>query len=400
MSKSLKHNVIIIGAGVVGLATAWNLIQKNRNLKILILEKENKIAKHQTSHNSGVIHAGIYYKPGSLKARNCIEGYQLLIQFCKEYSVPYELCGKIIVASNQAELPALDTIYNRGIDNGLTGLRKLSEGQIKDIEPHAIGKAGIFVPQTGIIDYSKFAEALYNNLIKLGVEILFNEKVIGLKNESSCEVITLNSSYESKVVITCSGLYSDKLAKMTNPEVDIKIIPFRGEYYKIKPEKSNLVKTLIYPVPDPSFPFLGVHFTKKIDGSIEAGPNAVLAFAREGYKKTDFNVNEFFETISYSGLHHIIRKYWKTGLSEFYRSFSKKSFTRALQKLVPEIQEQDLIAGGSGVRAQACTRDGNLLDDFFILETKNVIHVCNAPSPAATSSLSIGANIASRVKLD
>ncbi|TGN07990.1 L-2-hydroxyglutarate oxidase [Leptospira ilyithenensis] len=391
----MKYDVVIIGAGVVGLSTAWNLLNKNRKLKLLVIEKESSFAKHQTSHNSGVIHSGIYYKPGSLKAQNCIEGYDKLIKFCNENEIPFELCGKIIVATDKSELPALENIYNRGLENGLKKLRKLKQDEIKEVEPHAAGVAGIFVPQTGIVDYLKFSGVLYEKILNLGGEVLFNQKVLNIrdKNPNEAEIRSTTNTYSSKVVITCGGLYSDKLASSTE-SVDFKIIPFRGEYYQLKPEKSYLVKTLIYPVPDPSFPFLGVHFTKRIDGSVEAGPNAVLAFAREGYKKSDINIKEFIETISFSGFHHIARKYWRTGLSEFYRSYSKALFVKALQKLIPEISKDDLIAGGSGVRAQACTNSGILLDDFHILHSKNKIHVCNAPSPAATSSLAIGSKIA------
>lgn len=393
----MKYDIIIIGAGIVGLSTAWNILKIAPAKKVLVLEKESEIAKHQTSHNSGVIHSGIYYKPGSLKAQNCLEGYDLLLKFCDEFNIPYDLCGKVIIATEPFELSPLDVIYQRGVDNGMKGLRKISTSEIKEIEPHATGLAGVFVPQTGIIDYSKVANQLYKNILNANGEILFNQKVLEIKTGLNHEIRTEDKSFQTNLLISCAGLYSDKMAKKTNPESTFKIIPFRGEYYKLKKEKSYLVKTLIYPVPDPAFPFLGVHFTKKVDGSIEAGPNAVLAFSREGYKKFDFRFNEFLEVITFPGFHKIAKKYWKTGLGEYYRSFSKQAFVKALQKLIPEIQKDDLEVGGSGVRAQACSPEGGLIDDFFILQEKNLVHVCNAPSPAATSSLAIGKKIAKMI---
>jgi L-2-hydroxyglutarate oxidase len=393
----MKYDVIIIGAGIIGLSTAWNILKSNPKSKVLVLEKESDIARHQTGHNSGVIHSGIYYKHGSLKAQNCLEGYSLLLDFCQEYKIHFDLCCKIIVATEEFELPALESIYQRGIENGLKGIKKIGKEEIKEIEPHANGIAGIFISQTGIIDYTNVANQLYKNILEADGECLFNEKVITIHSGVNYDILTKNKSFQTKSLISCSGLYSDRMAKNTHPETGFKIIPFRGEYYKIKKEKSYLVNTLIYPVPDPSFPFLGVHFTKKIDGSIEAGPNAVLAFSREGYRKFDFRLNEFFETIAFPSLHKIARKYWRTGLGEYYRSFSKKAFVRALQKLIPEIQEGDLEPGGSGVRAQACSPDGGLIDDFYIVQGKNLVHVCNAPSPAATSSLAIGKKIAEMI---
>jgi (S)-2-hydroxyglutarate dehydrogenase len=391
----LNYNAIVIGGGAVGLATALQLKEKNPALKIALLEKETRVAKHQTGNNSGVIHSGIYYKPGSLKALNCIRGYDLLVKFCQQHNVPFELCGKIIVATDAHEVPLLENIYKRGLENGLQNLKQLRAEELKEYEPHVAGLAGIFVPQTGIVDYRLVAEAYQRQLENLGVEIVFQAKVTGIQaRQGKQEVITPDKTYVGDLVISCAGLYSDKVAGMTVPNLNVKIVPFRGEYYKLSPEKEYLVKNLIYPVPDPNFPFLGVHFTRMAKGGVEAGPNAVLAFRREGYKKSDIHMTELVETLAWPGFRKVVSKYWRTGLGEMYRSFSKAAFTTALQKLIPEVQAQDLVPGGSGVRAQACDRTGGLLDDFMIYETDRAIHVCNAPSPAATSSLAIGETVA------
>lgn len=389
------YDITIIGGGIVGLATALKLKTSNPFLNILLLEKENELAKHQTGNNSGVIHSGLYYKPGSLKATNCIHGYHLLIDFCREHEIPFDLCGKIVVASDEAELPLLENLYQRGQQNGLQNLKKLKKEELKDYEPHVTGQAGIFVPQTGIVDY-KIVANKYGNLIQeKGGSINLGERVLDIQSSENKSVVsTQKSSYTTKLVINCAGLYSDKVARMTVPELNVKIIPFRGEYYKLKKEKEYLVKNLIYPVPDPNFPFLGVHFTRMAKGGVEAGPNAVLAFKREGYKKSDISFSELGETLAWPGFQKVAAKYWRTGFGEMYRSFSKVAFTKALQKLIPEIQETDLVEGGAGVRAQACDRNGGLVDDFMILEEKKVINVCNAPSPAATSSLAIGETVA------
>lgn len=388
-------DILIIGGGIVGLATALKLKQTNRHLTLILLEKESELAKHQTGNNSGVIHSGLYYKPGSLKAINCIKGYHLLLDFCKENEIPFELCGKVVVATSEEELPLLDNLFVRGQQNGLANLKKLSQGELKEIEPHVNGIKGIFVPQTGIVDYKLVALKYGELLVALGAEIKLHEKVVSIttiNNQST--VVTEKSSYTAKLVINCAGLYSDKVTSMSREKVNYKIIPFRGEYFKLKKEKEYLVKNLIYPVPDPNFPFLGVHFTRMAKGGVEAGPNAVLAFRREGYKKSDINLAELAETLAWPGFQKVAAKYWKTGFGEMYRSFSKAAFTKALQKLLPEIKEEDLVEGGAGVRAQACDRDGGLVDDFLILEEANVINVCNAPSPAATSSLAIGETVA------
>jgi L-2-hydroxyglutarate oxidase len=390
--------ITIIGGGITGLATAYQLLRLNPELQVTVLEKEQQVAQHQTGHNSGVIHSGIYYTPGSLKAQNCIRGYHQLIDFCTEHNVPYELCGKIIVATTDDELPRLKALYERGQQNGLEGLEWLDKAAIHQREPHVNGIAGIFVPQTGIVDYKIVAQKLQEAIEQMGGKVFTGQAVTGIQNESNQIVITTTQQqYTTDLLINCAGLYSDKIAAMAGLKLDVQIIPFRGEYWLVKPEKEYLVKDLVYPVPDPAFPFLGVHFTRMAGGGLEAGPNAVLAFKREGYSRTSFQANEFIETLRWPGLHSIVKRYWRTGMGEMYRSWNKAAFTKALQKLVPEIQADDLLPGGAGVRAQACSKDGKLLDDFFIEEQDNAIHLLNAPSPAATSSLSIGLTLAEMV---
>jgi len=392
--SNVKYDALIVGGGIVGLATALQLQKEKPGLKLAVLEKENELARHQTGNNSGVIHSGVYYKPGSLKARNCIRGYELLLAFCRQHHVPFELCGKVIVATEQHELPLLENLYQRGLQNGLNQIRRITPDEIKSYEPYVAGLAGIHVPYTGIVDYKRVAE-MYGELIRAqGGEIFLGQKVTGLQESSNTlEVVTADRTFATRLLINCAGLYSDKIAALSFPQLNVRIVPFRGEYYKLRPEKEYLVRTLIYPVPDPNFPFLGVHFTRMARGGVEAGPNAVLAFSREGYTKSNINLRELGETLAWPGFQKVAAKYWRTGLGEMYRSFSKAAFTKALQKLIPEIQESDLIEGGAGVRAQACDREGGLVDDFLILEGKNVINVCNAPSPAATSSLAIGETV-------
>lgn len=382
----------------MGLSTAYQLLQLNPDLTVTILEKENAVAKHQTGNNSGVIHSGIYYKPGSLKAQNCLRGYDMLIDFCKAQNIEYDLCGKIIVAIKPEEIAGLEALYQRGIQNGLSGLRFLSKDEIKQYEPNCVGIKGVFVPQTGIVDYKQIAVKLAENInLNTNGNIILNSKIQAIVgNEHGAVVHTDTERYEARLVINCAGLYCDKVAAMAGENLNMKIIPFRGEYYAIKPEKAHLVNNLIYPVPDPNFPFLGVHFTRRISGEIEAGPNAVFAFQREGYKKTDFKWSEFWDAISFAGFRKVASKYWKTGLGEYHRSYFKPAFVKALQQLVPSITEDDLIPAGAGVRAQACDKDGGLIDDFYIQESTSFIHVLNAPSPAATSSLSIGLEVAER----
>ena len=397
MEFDMNFDVIIIGGGIVGVSTGLNILEINPTQRVLVIEKETSIGQHQTGNNSGVIHSGIYYKPGSLKAENCKIGYQKLLAFCEQNEIDYNLCGKIIVATNDVQTLQLDELFRRGNANGLTQLRYLSRDEFREIEPHAEGVKALHVPQTGIIDYSEVIKK-YGECFQIkGGAIHCSETVISINSGSLKTVIeTTMTTYTTKVVISCAGLMADRVAKMTDPEIPISIIPFRGEYYKLKKEREYLVKTLIYPVPDPAFPFLGVHFTKLIHGGVEAGPNAVLAMKREGYKKTDFEFRDFYETITWPGFQTIAKKYWKTGFGEFYRSFSKRAFVKALQQLLPEINESDLEVGGSGVRAQACSKVGGLIDDFLFVEHPNVIHVCNAPSPAATSSLAIGETVAKK----
>ncbi len=402
LSKSLKNkfDVTVIGAGIIGLSTAYKLSEKDSSLKICIIEKENGVARHQTGHNSGVIHSGIYYKPGSLKALNCITGYKMLLDFCDVNEIDYKICGKIIVATGEKELPALQTLFERGNENGLTGLKIISRDGLKEFEPNVTGIKGIHVPQTGIVDYKLVSEKLAGLLKIKGVEIKFGEEVKDVKiksEEKEVEIKTNKDKYCSSVLISCAGLYSDKIALMLNDKIDFKIIPFRGEYYNLEESAAGLIKNLIYPVPDPEFPFLGVHFTRRMDGTVEAGPNAVLALKKEGYKKSDFNIYETWDTLAFRGFQKIALRYWKTGFYEMYRSISKKEFVRSLQRLVPVISAGDLSIGGSGVRAQACSKDGKLIDDFLFIENERAINVCNAPSPAATSSLSIGETISEKV---
>ena len=392
------NQIIIIGAGIVGLATALKLNEKLPFAKITILEKENDVSKHQTGNNSGVIHSGIYYKPGSLKAKNCVSGYKMLLKFCDENNIKYNLCGKVVVATNESETEYLQTLFKRGVENGLKNLKVLNEAELKEIEPFVKGIAGIYVPQTGIIDYKVVSQKMKEILISKGVEIKFNEEVIGIEKQNSHQIIkTKTNNYETDFVISCAGLQSDRVALFTENELNVRIIPFRGEYYKLKDSSKHLVKTLIYPVPDPNFPFLGVHFTNLIDGGVEAGPNAVFSFKREGYNRTSFNLKDTFQSLTWIGFLIVAKKYWQTGMGEFYRSFSKKAFVKALQKLIPQISESDLSKGGAGVRAQACDKNGTLVDDFYLIENENIIHILNAPSPAATASLAIGNFIAEKV---
>ena len=395
IKQELMYDLVIIGGGIVGLATAFKLKCKNSKLKIAILEKENKLAVHQTGHNSGVIHSGLYYKPGSFKAKNCLNGYHALIEFCEQEEIPFDICGKIVVATNKNQLPALQNLYERGKQNGLKKLRLINASELKEIEPHVKGIQGIHVPQTGIIDYKIVAEKCAEKFQLLGGNIFLENKVEEIvRTSNSLEITTNKQNLSAKKIINCAGLQSDLIARLTGIKINYKIIPFRGEYYKLKKEKEYLVKHLIYPVPNPDFPFLGVHFTRMAQGGVEAGPNAVLAFRREGYKKSDIKLGELIEFLTYPGFRKLAVKYWKIGLGEIYRSLSKKAFSKALQELIPEIKENDLVTGGSGVRAQACDKDGGLIDDFLVTEGERFINVGNAPSPAATASLAIGEQIA------
>lgn len=393
------YNVVVVGGGIVGLASALKIKEANPKLRVAVVEKEKSIARHQTGHNSGVIHSGLYYKPGSYKAKNCIDGYNQLVKFCEEEEIKFDLCGKIVVATSEDEVPYLHQLTERGKANGLTDLKSLSGEELKEYEPHVNGVEGLFVPQTGIVDYKEVAAKYAEKFQHFGGHVLTDTEVTDFKKkENLIEVITDGPTLVTRLVVNCSGLHSDKVTKLTGIRPDYRIIPFRGEYYQIKPEKEHLVKNLIYPVPDPNFPFLGVHFTRMINGGIEAGPNAVLAYKREGYKKSQINPAELMGSLTYKGFRKVAKKYWRTGMGEFYRSYSKSAFTKALQKLIPEIQKSDLKKGGAGVRAQACDREGGLIDDFLIFEKDQFINIGNAPSPAATSSLSIGDHVAGLVK--
>jgi L-2-hydroxyglutarate oxidase len=388
--------IVIIGAGIVGLATALNILQKNPKTKVTILEKESTIAQHQTGNNSGVIHAGVYYKPGSLKALNCRKGYAKLLEFCEKEGVNYDLCGKLIVATNKEELSRLEDLYERSLQNGLSKVVKIAGEQMAEYEPHASGLAALYVPYTGIVDY-KVVAAKYAELLtqRYGVKIEYDCKVEQVvKKSKSIELIASEKIFEADFIINTAGLHSDEIALLTEENLDVRIIPFRGEYVELKPEKRYLVKNLIYPVPDPTFPFLGVHFTRMIGGGIEAGPNAVWAFSREGYTFNQVNWNNMFSDLKWPGFRKVMQQYWKNGLGEYYRSFNKKALEKAMQRLIPEITKNDFVVGDAGVRAQACDKRGGLIDDFLIRENKWAINVLNAPSPAATASLAIGEKIA------
>lgn len=393
-----NYDILVIGGGIVGTATAMQILRQKPQLKLLLIEEENSLAPHQTGNNSGVIHSGLYYKPGSLKAQNCVKGRKLMYQFCEENGIKYEKCGKLVLAADENERGKLNDLEKRGRENGLTQLKRVSKEEIKEYEPYASGINALFVGETGIVNYSGVTETFAKKIKELNGEIVLNTKFLGIKKEGSRLIIeTSKEVFEASYLVNCGGLYSDKIAKICGINPEVQIIPFRGEYYEIKEEKKYLVKNLIYPVPDPRFPFLGVHFTRMINGGIEAGPNAVLAFKRKGYSKTDFSLPEISDYFFSRGFWIMAKKYYRMGFDEFRRSFSKKLFAEALQKLVPQIQEEDIKPSGSGVRAQALDRNGNLLDDFCLVEAEKMMHVLNAPSPAATASISIGETIAGKV---
>ncbi len=385
-----QYDVVVVGGGIIGLATSMKLTQDFPNLKVAVLEKEKEVAQHQTGHNSGVIHAGIYYEPGSQKANFCSTGGKLLRDFCDEYGIAYDMCGKLIVATDDSEVPQLEELFKRGTENGAQGLRMVNQEEIKDIEPYSAGVKAILSPNTGIIDYFEVSQAYATRMRENGGDLLTNVEVISIENKDNLVYInTTSGTVAAKYVLNCAGLHADTVARMMGVDVGVKIVPFRGEYFSIIPEKEHMVKGLIYPVPDPSMPFLGVHFTRRINGSVEAGPNAVLAFAREGYKKTDVNLKDTLGTLSYSGFWKMSAKYWKVGMHEQYRSLVKGVFVKSLQKLMPEITGDDLGDPGAGVRAQVIDSNGGLLQDFAIEASANAIHVLSAPSPGATSSLTI-----------
>ena len=392
-------DVAIVGAGIVGLATAMELLNRHPSLRLRMVEKEARIGAHQTGHNSGVVHSGIYYAPGSLKAKLCVEGSRALLRFCDEHGIPYERCGKVIVATDASELGRLEDLHQRGTSNGVEGLEMIGPERLRELEPHAAGVRALYSPNTAIVDYSRVAAAYAAEVKAKGGEILTGREVRAIVQRGDGVVLqTPSGEIEARYLITCGGLYSDRLAEMSGAPADPRIVPFRGDYYVLKPGRRDLCRGLIYPVPDPALPFLGVHFTKRIDGAVWAGPNAVLAFAREGYARLGFDVKENWLTLNYGGFWRMARRYWRTGMEELFRDFNKAAFLRALQRYVPELRAEDIEPGPSGVRAQALSADGRLVDDFIISRVGNAIHVRNAPSPAATSSLAISRLIADQAE--
>jgi len=389
MSDS-RHHVIIIGGGVVGLAVALEITRRFPHLRLLLLEKEDRVARHQSGHNSGVIHSGVYYKPGSLKARLCVTGAAAMVEFCREHAIPHKVCGKVIVATHPDELPRLEHLRQRGEANGLTGLRLIGPEELREIEPHAIGLQALVVPSTGITDYAVVCGKYAELISARGGTVLTSAAATNIRRLSKEIVVeTPRGSFSTSALINCAGLFSDRIARMAGDAPDVMIVPFRGEYYDLVPERAALVRALIYPVPDPRFPFLGVHFTRRITGRVDAGPNAVLALAREGYRHTDISPRDLATSLAFPGFWRMARQHWRNGIDEWHRSLSKPVFVRALQRLLPEITAHDLVPGGSGVRAQALKPDGALVDDFQFVPSGKVLHVLNVPSPAATASLTI-----------
>jgi len=387
-------DVAVIGGGIVGMATAMAVLSRRR-VSLVVLEKEDHLAAHQTGNNSGVIHSGLYYKPGSLKARNCTTGREALYRFCAEHDIAAERCGKVVVATREEQLPVLEELRRRGEANGLAGLRPLGGGEIREVEPHAAGIAGLLVPQTGIVDYVQVTEAYAGEVRRNGGEVRLGAPVRRIVQDNGAMVLETGAGeVRCRSLINCAGLHSDRVARLAGVEPGVRIVPFRGEYFELAPERRSLVANLIYPVPDPEFPFLGVHFTRMISGGVEAGPNAVLAFKREGYTRWSFSAGDLLDALSYGGFWRMAGRYWRMGLGEFWRSWNKSAFVRALQALLPEITARDLVPGGAGVRAQALDPEGRLVDDFRIVEAPRQVHVLNAPSPAATASISIGEAIA------
>ena len=393
-----NQRIIIIGGGIVGLGTALKLGKKFSSARVTVLEKEAKVGRHQTGNNSGVLHCGLYYKPGSVKARMAVQGVQEMIAFCRDNNVPHEICGKLVVAVDETEVQRLKNLHERGRQNGLAGLQWLSREAMREIEPHVGGVAALRVPQEGIVDYPKVCEAMLKRIAEQGGKVVTNARVTKLKpTGTGWLVVTTTGDFEADFVVNCAGLHCDRVSELAGEKREVRIVPFRGEYYKLKPARQHLVKHLIYPVPDPQFPFLGVHFTRLIEGGVEAGPNAVLAFKREGYKKTDFNAGDLFDALSFGGLWKFLGQHKRMCWEEIKRSFSKELFCQSLQRLVPEIRAEDLETGGAGVRAQAMSPDGTLVQDFSFVRGRKALHVLNAPSPAATAALTIGEEIASQL---
>jgi L-2-hydroxyglutarate oxidase len=388
---------VVVGGGVLGLSVAWTILERKPGTRIAVIEKEEGWAQHQTGRNSGVIHSGIYYKPGTLKAKLCRDGNARMLKFCDSHGIQYEVCGKLIVATTKSEIPRLENLYERGIANGLA-VKRLTLAAVKEIEPHVSCLAGVQVLSTGIVDFGAVCRKLTELIAAHGGELHLNTKVQTFRTDNREVVLeTSKGVFSARWIINCAGLHSDRMAKLAGANPQARIVPFRGEYYELKPERRSLVRNLIYPVPDPQFPFLGVHFTRMIDGSVHAGPNAVLALKREGYYRTSFDFGDFVDTMTYIGFWRLAAKHARSGIEEMYRSFSKKAFVRSLQKLIPEVREEDLVPATAGVRAQALRADGKLVDDFLIINTSSGIHVCNAPSPAATASLEIGRVVADQI---
>lgn len=398
MSEPTQADVVVIGGGIVGLATAYQLTRRRPGKRVIVLEKESGPARHQTGRNSGVLHSGIYYKPGSLRALNCRSGKKLMEEFCAAEKIPYDICGKVIVAVGEAELPRLDNIFARGQANGVV-CEMIDAARLKELEPHVAGIKAIHVPEAGIVNYKAVCVRLVELVEAAGGRFVPNAKVTAMRQEAdACTVVTTAGEFRGTWVVNCTGQHSDRVTRLSGQPSEVKIVPFRGEYFELKPQAMHLVRNLIYPVPDPSFPFLGVHFTRMISGHIECGPNAVLAFSREGYRKRDINLYDLWESLTYRGFHRMAAKHWRTGFAEMWRSFSKAAFVKTLQRLIPEIRSEDLEPAPAGVRAQALSPDGTLVDDFAIQEHGRVVNVCNAPSPAATSSLQIGLSIVERIE--
>ena len=392
-------DVVIVGAGIVGLAVGRELLRRWPRLNLAIVDKEDRIAAHQSGHNSGVLHSGIYYAPGSLKARLCVAGQAALVRYCDEHGIPYDLSGKVIVATEESELPRLAELYRRGQANGVVGLEEVGPERLAELEPNVVGIKALHSPRTGIVDFGAVARSYASEVIAAGGKILTGHEVRGIARSDKGVVVELpNGNLTTRYLISCAGLYADRIAALTGAPAEPRIVPFRGDYYVLRPEKVGLVRSMVYPVPDPSFPFLGVHFTRRIEGGVWLGPNAVLAFAREGYSRYTLNGRDLADALTYSGFRQLAMKFWRTGIDEMYRDYSKVGFLRALQRYMPSLQLEDLLPGPSGVRAQALSADGKLVDDFVIHSSANVMHVRNAPSPAATSSLAIAGYIADQAE--